>query len=60
MNKFSTWYGVPINELDHKKLVEALEWCGVEIIRLREDRDRWCSAGNVLEYLKQVDKHERV
>jgi hypothetical protein len=54
MNKFSTWYGVPINELDREKLIEALEWCGTEIIRLREDRDRWFSAGNVLEYLKEA------
>jgi hypothetical protein len=58
MNKFSTWNDVLINELDREKLIEALEWCGVEIMRLRKERDRWASAGNVLEYLKQGDKHE--
>jgi hypothetical protein len=57
MNKFSTWFDVPINELDREKLIEALEWCGIEIMRLRKDRDRWVSAANALEYLKHGDKH---
>jgi hypothetical protein len=71
MNKFSTWYGVPINELDREKLIEALEWCGVEIMilekdrdrwvsaasALEKDRDRWVSAANALECLKHGDKH---
>jgi hypothetical protein len=56
MNKFSTWNDVPINELDREKLIAALEWCGVEIMRLRKDRDRWVSAGNALEYLKEAVK----
>ena len=58
MNKFSTWEDVPINELDREKLIEALEWCGVEIMRLRKERDRWASAGNALEYLKQGGKND--
>ena len=58
MNKFSTWEDVPINELNREKLIEALEWCGVEIMRLRKERDRWASAGNALEYLKQGGKND--
>ena len=58
MNKFSTWNDVPINELDREKLIEALEWCGIEIMRLRKDRDRWRTAGDPLEYMKQGGKHE--
>jgi hypothetical protein len=58
MNKFSTWYGVSINELNREKLIEVIEWCGREIQRLKQDRDRWFAAGDLLKYLDRGETHD--
>jgi len=58
MNMESSWKGTPISELSRKELIEVVEWLGVEMLRLRKDRNRWRTAGDPLEYLKQGDKHE--
>ena len=58
MNMESSWKGTPISELSRKELIEVVEWLGVEMLRLRKDRDRWFAAGDPLEYMKQGDKHE--
>jgi hypothetical protein len=32
----SYWCGLPIEELSREQLIDALNWCGAEIERMRE------------------------
>lgn len=52
-NKVSFWMGRPVTELTKEELLEVVEYCGKEIVRLQEDRDRWRDAGDAAKYLMQ-------
>lgn len=34
------WKGRPVTELTREELLEALDWCSLEIRRMREDHGR--------------------
>lgn len=53
-NKVSYWMGTPITELSKEDLLEVVEYCGKEILRLRQDRDRWRESGDAAKYLMNV------
>lgn len=46
-----SWKGTPINELTREELIEVINYCGDEIKKLREDRNRWFEAGDPIKYL---------
>lgn len=46
------WFGKPVDQLNRDRLLEMVKYCGDEIKRLREDRDRWAKAGDISKYLR--------
>lgn len=56
-NKVTSWYGRLITELNRDELLEVIEYCGKEIISLKEDRNKWREAGNSFLYLKNISKN---
>lgn len=48
---FTTWFGRPVSELTREELLEVIDWCGREILRLRADNQRWLKSGSALGYL---------
>jgi hypothetical protein len=47
----TTWKGIPISQLSREELIEMIEYCGKEIMMLREDRSRWMRVGDPVRYL---------
>ena len=47
----SMWKGRKMEDLTRDELLEVVEWCGQEILRLQEDRDRWFKAGDPIKYM---------
>lgn len=54
-NIVSTWYGVPIDELEKEELINCINFLSAEIKRLEIERNRWRDAGDPIEYLKQSE-----
>jgi hypothetical protein len=50
-SQVSTWCGRPVTELSREELLEVIEYCGTEIQRLTDDRNRWRQSGDALKYL---------
>ncbi len=51
MKFIGTWKGRDFNELSREELLDVIEYLGKELKEVREDRDRWFEAGDVVKYL---------
>lgn len=45
--------GRDLRDLSKEELLEVIDYLGSEMRSLREDRDRWFKAGDVVKYLLQ-------
>lgn len=49
----TTWKGKPVDELTREELIEAINYCGEEMERLRRENMRLAKAMDLIKYLLQ-------